>query len=313
MVDSIAFLYPGQGSQKVGMGANLYETFPEAQALFDQADEILGFSLKRLCFQGPETELNQDINAQLAVYVISCCITDILKKRNILPQVAAGYSSGFYGAAYCAGCFDFSQGLEIVKIAGETLIAKGSAVKGAMAVIFGISIEELNILCKSKSDVEIAIINTPRQIIISGLLPAVEQVMEKSISIGALDAYLLPAKCAYHSTFMLPAGRDFLKKSDNFSLKPPMIPLIPYHTLTPVENQQSLIKVMADQLSSTVRWVELIQMIKKQFPGPLIEIGPGAVICGTVRWIDRNLTILNTSSVKRLQNTVKIIQGFESS
>ncbi len=313
MADNIAFLYPGQGSQKVGMGADLYEAFPEARILFNKADKILGFSLKKLCFNGPETELNQDLNAQLAVYVNSCCLTDILKKHNILPQVAAGYSSGFYGAAYCAGCFDFSLGLKIVKIAGEALIAKCSVVNGAMAVIFGLSIEQLNDLCANKSDVAIAIINTPRQIIISGRLPSVEQIMEKAIGIGALDAYLLPAKCAYHSTFMLGAGRHFLKKSDGFSLNNPMIPLISYHTLTPVKNQQKLIKVMADQLSSTVRWVELIKMIKKQFPGTLLEVGPGAVICGTVRWIDRNLTILNTSSAKRLQNTVKIIKGLESS
>ncbi|MCP4667611.1 MAG: acyltransferase domain-containing protein, partial [Deltaproteobacteria bacterium] len=199
MMQHVVFLYPGQGSQVAGMGSDLYQAYPKARELFDRADQLLDFSLSRLCFDGPQESLNQDLNAQLAVYTVSCILTRLLGDHGVVPDMVSGYSSGFYAAAYGAGCFDFADGLCLVKRAGEILLEEGGKIDGAMALIFGLSKEEVAGICKRVDQVEPAIMNTPRQIVISGLAPSVGKAMELSMEQGALDAYPLSVATAYHS------------------------------------------------------------------------------------------------------------------
>jgi [acyl-carrier-protein] S-malonyltransferase len=303
--NSVAFLYPGQGAQQVGMGWDLYQSYPEARRIFEQADDVLGFSLSGLCFEGPQEELNRDLNSQLAIYTVSCILTDLLNANNIFPDVVSGYSSGFYAAAYGAGCFDFARGLSIVKEAGEILLDEGRKVDGRMAVIFGLSSDRVNSICRQVEDVDVAILNTPRQTIISGLGSSVKEAMELSLAQGALDAYVLPAAVAYHSRFMKQSGTRLLNEIQDGYLRDPLIPLISYLFLKPVPDKKELRRIMAVQLSRPVLWVDLIKGVLNTNSRRFIEVGPGDMISRTVRWIDRDIRIVNTGSKERLLKTVE--------
>ncbi|SPD74851.1 Malonyl CoA-acyl carrier protein transacylase [uncultured Desulfobacterium sp.] len=289
----VAFLYPGQGSQRVGMGLELYNAYPEAKRLFDQADDLLGFSLTRLCLEGPEDELNQDLNAQLAVYTISCIVTDIMINRGIRPDVTSGYSSGFYGAAYGAGCFDFARGLEIVRRAGEILLDEGKKIRGTMAVIFGLSPDQVEDICKRAKDVWVAIRNTPRQTVISGAISAVERAMEIARMEGALDAYPLNVSAPYHSELVEASEARLLETMEDDNIQSPLVPVVSYLSLDYISEKSRLKKIMAAQLSRPVLWVDLIRKIGADTE-LMIEVGPGAVIARTVMWIDRGIEIINT-------------------
>jgi len=297
------FLYPGQGSQHVGMGFDLYQNHSEMRQIFDRADRFLGFSLRRLCFEGPIEKLNQDLNAQLAIYTLSCGLTEILKKRNIRSDAVAGYSSGFYAAAYAAGCFDFSYGLEIVWRAGKILLDEGRKINGSMAVIFGLPFKQVARICQQVKNVQVAIINTPRQIIISGLNASIKTAMELSINAGALDAYMLPVATAYHSGFMDQCRERFLNEIKDKYLKNPLVPLMSYFTLDYVNDQKALKEIMAYQLSSPVLWVDLIKKLGHNNK-LLIEVGPGAVLFRTVRWIDRKFKIVITATEEGLKKAI---------
>ncbi len=304
MKNSVAFLYPGQGSQHVGMGLDLYQTYPEAREIFDHADRLLGFSLSRLCFEGPEEELNSDLNAQLAVYTVSCVLTDILMTQNILPCMVSGYSSGFYSAAYAAGCFDFAGGLHIVRQAGEILLDEGQKTEGSMAVIFGLSLEEVKHFCRQTGDVEVAILNTPRQIVISGISSSVTKAIEISLNEGALDAYKLSVATAYHSKFMENSGTRFLREFEDTHVNDPQIPLISYFSLDALPTGKELKKMMAAQLSHPVLWVDLVKKLGNRNNRLFVEIGPGATLFRTVRWIDRNIEIMNTTNNEKLSEVI---------
>lgn len=299
------FLCPGQGAQYVGMGLDFYETFPEAKETFYQADQLLGFPLSKLCFEGPEEELNGDLNAQLAIYTVSCIICNLLKKNNILPDIISGYSSGFYAAAYAAGCFHFTDGLDIVRQAGEILLDEGRKIDGSMAVIFGISLERVKKICRQIGNVSPAIMNTPRQTIISGLWPSVKKAMDIALGQDALDAYLLPVSTAYHSMFMEEATTRLWEALQEKELNDPQISLISYSSLEKIEDGHGLKQVMASQLSHPVFWSDLIKKLGQNAAGLFYEIGPGTVISRTVRWIDRNIEIINTSNKERLLNTIE--------
>lgn len=302
---NVLFLYPGQGSQQVGMGFDWYQTYPEVREIFEQADHLLDFSLSKLCFEGPKEELNQDLNAQLAVYTLSCVITEVLRARDVFPDVVTGYSSGFYAAAYAAGCFDFSDGLYLVRQAGEILLDEGRKIDGSMAVIFGLSPEKVDSICQQAGDVQVAILNTPRQIVISGIESSVRRAMELSLIEGALDAYALSVGSAYHSRFMEQSGIRFLREIKDIDLRNPQIPLVSYLSLDCVPNKSELRNVMVTQLSRPVLWVDLIKRLRSNNIRLFIEVGPGEVISRTVRWIDRNIEIVNTATKGRLLKTVE--------
>lgn len=302
---NIAFLFPGQGAQQVGMGHDLHSVCPQARELFAHADSELGFPLSRLCFEGPEEELNQDLNSQLAVYTLSCIITEILKKQDIKAQMVSGYSSGFYAAAYAAGCFSFTEGLNVVKRAGEILIHEGGKIDGSMAVVFGLPLEKVKSICQKTGNVEVAIVNTPSQIVISGLTPYVKEAMSFSRAVGALDAHFLPSAVAYHSRFMKQSTSRFLEEINGNHLRKPEIPLVSYLSLEPVSSSEQLREIMALQLCHPVSWVDLIKSFRNSNIELFIEVGPGQIISRSVRWIDRGIEILTTSNKQNLLETIR--------
>ena len=304
MKSRIVFLYPGQGSQKVGMGLDLYQADKESRNIFDQADNLLGFSLSRICFEGPEEKLARDLNAQLAIYTVSCVLTDLLKAHGITPDMTSGYSSGFYAAAYAAGCFNFAEGLHLVKRAGEILLDEGEKIDGSMAVIFGLSSEKVEKICQKVGHVGLAILNTRRQIIISGLTPSVRKVMEISLQEDALDAYTIPVATAYHSGFMKQSSIRLSEEINLEFINDPLIPLISYLSLKTVPTKGALKDIIARQLSHPVLWVDLIKRLRDNENDLFIEVGPGNVISRTVRWIDRNIEILVTGNKDRLLKAV---------
>ena len=302
--NNVAFLYPGQGAQHVGMGFDLYQTYPEARETFHKADQVLGFALSQLCFEGPGEELNRDLNAQLAVYTVSCIVTEVLRINDVFPGKVSGYSSGFYAAAYAAGCFDFADGLHLVKRAGEILLDEGRKIDGSMAVIFGLSPEKVDSICQQVGNVHVAVHNTPQQIIISGIGPSVRKAMELSCNKGALDTYIISAATAYHSTFMQQSSARLLSEVKGDNLKDPQIPLFSYVLLESVPNKEELIKIMAAQLSSPVLWADLIKKLHHNTI-LFIEVGPGEVISRTVKWVDRNIEIVNTDNQKGLLQSIE--------
>lgn len=286
------------------MGSDLYQCHAKAREVFEQADHNLGFSLSRLCFEGPEEELNQDLNAQLAVFTTSCIVTDLLVANDIPPDAVSGYSSGFYAAAYGAGCFDFADGLELVRRAGEILLEEGVKRDGSMAVIFGLSLEKVARICEKVGKVEVAIRNTATQNVISGIGSSVEKATELSLSEGALDAYILPAATSYHSSFMKQSSVRLVREIQDIKLKDPRIPLISYLSLEGVRNKTELRDIMATQLSGPVLWVDLIKKLSSEYSGLFVEVGPGEVISRTVKWIDRHLEIVSTATNERVLETI---------
>ena len=303
--NKIGFVYPGQGSQGVGMGADLMDQYAEARKRFEQADEFLKFSIKDYCQEGPADTLNQDLNAQLGIYITSIIITDILARNAIKPAVCTGYSSGFYAAAYAAGCFDFQNGLSIVKKAGELLLEVGKTIDGGMAVIFGLPLEQIQSISQTIGDVDIAIHNTARQFIISGLKPSVAKVMDAAMIAGALDTAWLPVATAYHSRFMKDASLSFLGALNKIELLPPKIPLYSYSTTQQINSRDDLESCMAMQLSHSVLWVDLIHQLSHNQVANLVEIGPGTMLSRSIRWIDRRIQMLDTSTVKRVQKVIQ--------
>ncbi len=301
----IGFVYPGQGAQHVGMGSDLVVQYPEARQRFEQADEYLNFSIKEHCFKGPAEALNQDLNAQLGVYIVSTIVTDILYSNGIVPEVCTGYSSGFYAAAYAAGCFDFLTGLFIVHKAGKLLLELGQEFEGGMGVIFGLPKERIQSITQSAGDVDIAIQNTSRQIIISGLRPNVARIMDEALSAGALDTTWLPVSTAYHSRFMSGAGCSLLKALDKTKLNAPKIKLYSYSTTKKINTPDELVKLMALQLSHPVLWVDLIHQLRHNQLATLVEAGPGTMLSRSIRWIDRHVQMLDTSTSGHVQNVIQ--------
>lgn len=291
--DDLAFVFPGQGSQKVGMGRAWVERFPEAKAVFEEADERLGFSLSKLCWEGPEEELQRTANTQPALLTVSVAILRVLEKAGAKPAAAAGHSLGEYSALVAAGALDFGRALALVRRRGELMQEAVPEGVGAMAALLGLdarSVEEVATEAASAGGGEevcaVANYNAPEQTVIAGHVEAVERAMELGLERGARKAVRLPVSAPFHCSLMRPAREGMEGPLGEADFGDPAFPVVVNVAAVPVNTGEAAREALLRQIDSPVRWVSTISRMAETLGiETFVEVGPGKVLCGLIRRI----------------------------
>lgn len=291
-----AFVFPGQGTQYVGMGREIYETFKESKAVFDQADETLGFSLTKLCFEGPLEELTKTINCQPAILTTSIATLEAFKSALRSPLSAfrytAGLSLGEYSALIASGVLSFEDGLRLVRKRAELMEESAKKNPGKMSAVLGLGKKILEEICHSNS-CEIANLNCPSQVVISGRVEAVDKAKGEALSKGAKRTIDLEVSGAFHSSLMKEAALNFKGFLKNFNFNPSSIPIISNVTAAPQQNKEEITQNLIKQIFSPVLWEDSIRFMAAQGIKTFYEIGPGSIIKGLIRKINPELTVIN--------------------
>ncbi len=289
---SLAFLCPGQGSQKVGMGQDLIENSELARSYFEKANKILGVDIQNIMFNGPEETLKQTQYTQPALYIVTVIIGTLLMEKGIQPSCAAGHSLGEYSAYALAGAFDFESGLELVKVRANSMQKAGADQPGTMAAIIGLDDETLNkVTAATQGTVVAANFNSPGQIVISGEIDAVNSAMKSAKENGARMAMSLNVSGAFHSPLMTSAREDLAEMIDSIEIKDSMLPVYCNVSALPVSKAGEIKSAMINQLESPVLWSQTITNMAYDGVNQIIEIGTGRVLQGLCKRIDRSLAI----------------------
>ena len=287
-MEKVAFLFPGQGSQFVGMGKDIYDNFEAAKRVFEKADEIMDTSLSDICFNGPEEVLKQTKYTQPAIFVHSIAIFEILKNKGFLPSASAGHSLGEYSALVAAGALSFEVGLKLVKIRGELMQQAGIDQPGTMAAVIGLGPESIQSVCNNTLGiVQPANFNSPGQVAISGDVDAVHSAMENAKSAGAKKVVELVVSGAFHSPLMESAQQglsEALKKSE---INNAGIPVYTNVTAKPVTEKEEIRELLYKQLTHPVRWQEIYSNMIADGFDKFLEVGPGKVLTGLGKRINR--------------------------
>jgi [acyl-carrier-protein] S-malonyltransferase len=297
-----AFLFPGQGSQVVGMGRALAQEYPIAAQVFQQADEILGFALSQIAWEGPEELLNDTNNTQPALFVHSIAVLQVIKSLgiNLLPTYVAGHSMGELSALVAAGAMSFTDGLKLVRTRGELMKRAGDIAPGGMAAVLNLDIPVIEQLCRqastSSETVQVANDNCPGQVVISGANAAIERVQPLLEQAGARRVIRLAVSIAAHSPYMSISQTDFNLAIASTSIQDPEIPIISNVNAVPMLTAHEIKTDLQNQLTHRVRWTESIKYLVAEGVTDFIEIGSGSVLCGLVKRIDRNPTTLPIGS-----------------
>jgi [acyl-carrier-protein] S-malonyltransferase len=308
----LAFLFPGQGSQYCGMGRDLAENFPESQQVFDEANAALGFSMSDMCYTASLEELKQTENTQPAMLTVSVAAYRALEKRGIQPDFVAGHSLGEYSALVAAGGLDFSSAVKLVRARGRYMQEAVPLGEGAMAAILGLAPAEVLEICKKAADNEIvspANLNSPEQTVISGNAAAVKRAVEIASQNGAKRAVILPVSAPFHCALMAPAQKRLEHDLRAASFGPLRIPLITNVDAEAVTSGDEEREALIRQVTAPVRWLDSVHEMIESGVTIFLEVGPGKVLCGLLRQIDRSVRCLNVEDAASLQATIdKIAQ-----
>jgi [acyl-carrier-protein] S-malonyltransferase len=312
-MSKIAFIFPGQASQYPCMGRALAAEFPEAKAVFDEADAALGFPISELCFEGSEDALKLTENTQPAILTVSTAAYRGLEKRGVTPDFVAGHSLGEYSALVAAGGLDFATAVKIVRARGRYMQEAVPAGEGAMAAILGLAPAEVADICKKAADHQVvspANLNSPEQTVISGNATAVKRAVEIASQSGAKRAVILPVSAPFHCALMMPAQQRLepdLRAAKFSALRFPLITNVDAEAITTGEEARD---ALIRQVTQPVRWLDSIREMIEAGVTIFVEVGPGKVLSGLLRQIDRSVRALNVEDAASLQATLdKIAQA----
>ena len=309
--DALAFLFPGQGAQKVGMGLELSQEYATARAVFDEADAVLNRKLSQLCFEGPAEALKQTENTQLAILTCSVAALQVLSERGIRPKAVAGHSLGEYSALVAANVLTFSDALKLVQYRAQAMAEASQRQNCTMAAILGLEEGTLQNLCEAASSansgvVQIANYNCPGQLIVSGDTAAVKQVMESAKAAGARRCLQLEVSGAFHSALMAPAKARLQTVINDFQFNDPSIQVVANVTGKSVPTTAEIRRLLIAQVTSAVQWEKSIRTIRATGISHFVEVGPGTVLSGMVRRTLPDATCLNVEDTKSLDKVMNI-------
>ncbi len=310
----IGLIFPGQGSQSVGMGKDLYDASATAKALFDTANDAVGFDLAQLCFNGPEDDLKLTTNTQPAIVTTSIAALRMLQEQ-VQFEVAfvAGHSLGEYSALVCAGALDFADAVRTVRKRGQFMQDAVPVGVGTMAAIVGMDQADVEALCGDVNAddmiVTLANINCPQQYVISGNVKAIDAVVELAKAHGAKRAIPLPVSAPFHCALMQPAADNLAPVLDAIAFNDLTVPLVNNAEAAILTSGNDARQSLVRQMYKSVQWEQSVRVMLEQGVDTFIEVGPGKVLAGLLRRIEKKATCLNVSDLATLEKTVQALQG----
>jgi [acyl-carrier-protein] S-malonyltransferase len=310
----MAFLFPGQGSQKVGMGKDLVESHPHLREMFERADRVLGFELTRLCFEGPDAELVQTQNTQPAIFLVSMAVLDVLRKAGVSAEAAAGHSLGEYGALVGAGVLEFEDALKLVRRRGELMAGVNARTPGAMAAVMGLAGDAVAGVCQRAAGeglgvVEPANYNSPSQTVISGQEKAVERAMALAQEAGAAKVIRLQVGAPFHCSLMNALQEEFAAELERYTFRDPRFPVVANVTGDYVRQAAQVKDALRRQVAGAVRWTDSIQRLAADGFDAYVEVGPGRTLVGLLRQIRPGTAGHSTGDSRSLETFLAARRG----
>ena len=307
----IAFVFPGQGAQYVGMGKELVEKFKVANDVFEKASHSLGYDMKKLCFEGPEEELKKTENTQPAILTVSIAAFEVLKEHGLEPEIAAGLSLGEFSALVASGVMSFEDAVKVVKVRGKYMQEEVPLGVGTMAAFIGLDREKVIEACERASEfgiVEPANFNSPAQIVISGEVKAVEKAVEIGTELGAKRAMVLNVSAPFHSSMLKGAGEKLGIELDKIPLSDFSYPVVANVTAKYYDSNSSVKELLVRQVSSSVLWEDSVRTMVEDGVDTFVEVGPGRALSGFIKKISREVKLLNVGDIDSLEKTLKALK-----
>ncbi|MNB95530.1 Malonyl CoA-acyl carrier protein transacylase [compost metagenome] len=304
-MSKIAFVFPGQGAQAVGMGRDVYEALPHSRAVFEKGDEVLGFSLSQLIFEGPDSDLKQTVNTQPALLTASVAYLEALRDQGMKPDYVAGHSLGEYSALVAAGVLSYEDAVRLVRLRGRFMEEAVPGGQGAMAAVLGAERDALAELCRSVSEesgvVELANVNCPGQIVVSGSQAGVNGVVQRVKEAGGKRAIPLEVSGPFHSSMMKAAADRLADELKSVAFNAPAVPVIVNVTAAPVTDPEEIRELLVRQVYSPVLWQDSIEWLIADGVDTFVEIGSGSVLAGLIRKIDKTVKVININTLESVQ------------